>query len=190
MSDLALHRRSIGELAQGLRAGEFSSRELTEVFLRRIESLEPRLRAFITVTAEVALNEAQAADARIAAGDPSPLCGIPIAYKDVFCTAGIKTSCGSRILDNFIAPYDATAVACLKAAGAVMLGKTNMDEFAMGSSTENSYYGPSHNPWDTQRVAGGSSGGTAVAVAARLAPAGLGTDTGGSVRQPAGFCGV
>jgi aspartyl-tRNA(Asn)/glutamyl-tRNA(Gln) amidotransferase subunit A len=185
-----MHEQTIAELAAGLRAKSFSSRELTEHFLQRIARLDPQLNSFITVAAEQALAAADAADARIAAADAGPLTGIPIAHKDIFCTNGIKTSCGSRMLDDFIAPYSATVVERLGQAGVVMLGKTNMDEFAMGSSNETSFYGPVRNPWDSTRVPGGSSGGSAAAVAARLCAAATGTDTGGSIRQPAAFCGI
>src|SRR5580658_1956309 len=185
-----LHNLSIGELGRALRTGKTSSVEITRHFLSRIERLNPALNALITVTAEQALAEAAAADARRAAGDAGPLLGIPLIHKDIFCTDGVRTSCGSRMLDNFIAPYDATVVAKLKAAGAVMLGKANMDEFAMGSSNETSYFGPVRNPWNTALVPGGSSGGSAAAVAARLAPLATATDTGVSIRQPAALCGV
>ncbi len=185
-----MHNKSIVELSAGLRAGEFSSVELTQTCLDRIGEQNEKLNSFITVTGAAALKEAEAADILIRRGDAGPLAGIPIAHKDIFCTAGIKTSCGSRMLDNFISPYDATVVAKLKAAGVVMLGKTNMDEFAMGSSNETSYYGPVRNPWDTDAVPGGSSGGSASAVAARLCAAATGTDTGGSIRQPAALCGI
>ena len=185
-----MHDQSIAELAAGLREGRFSARELTRHYLDRISAHDGRLNAFVSVTEESALAAADAADRTIAAGTAGPLAGIPIAHKDIFCTDGVRTSCGSRMLDNFIAPYDATVVARLKAAGVVMLGKTNMDEFAMGSSNETSWYGPVHNPWDTGRVPGGSSGGSAAAVAARLCAAATGTDTGGSIRQPAAFCGI
>jgi len=187
---MSLHERTIAELGAGLRRGELSSVELVGHFLARIERLDPGLNAFITLTAEQALRDAAAADERIRAGDPGPLVGIPIVHKDIFCTDGVRTSCGSRMLDSFAAPYDATVVARLKAAGAVMLGKANMDEFAMGSSSETSWYGPVRNPWDLQRVPGGSSGGSAAAVAARLAVAATGTDTGGSIRQPAALTGI
>src|SRR5450631_1796573 len=185
-----LHTLSIGELGKSLKSGQTSSVELTRHFLGRIGRLNPALNALITLTAEQALKAAAAADVRRAAGEEHPLLGIPLIHKDIFCTDGVRTSCGSRMLDNFIAPYDATVVARLKAAGAVMLGKANMDEFAMGSSNETSYFGPVKNPWDTARVPGGSSGGTAAAVAARLCAAATGTDTGGSIRQPAALCGV
>ncbi len=185
-----MHDKSIKELSTGLRNGDFSSEELTRHYLERIARLDGGLNSFISVTEERALTQARAADQRIRAGDAGLLTGIPIAHKDIFCTDGVRTSCGSRMLDKFVAPYDATVVHRLDAAGAVMLGKTNMDEFAMGSSNETSWYGPVKNPWDTERVPGGSSGGSAAAVAARLCAAATGTDTGGSIRQPASFCGV
>lgn len=188
MSDL--HLKSIAELSAGLQAGDFSSVELTRHFLERIKQLDGELNTVLTLTEEPALTQAQAADMRIKAGDGGPLTGIPILHKDIFCTKGVRTSCGSRMLDNFISPYDATVVTRLKDAGVVMLGKTNMDEFAMGSSNETSFYGPVKNPWDTARVPGGSSGGSAAAVAARLGVAATGTDTGGSIRQPAALCGI
>jgi aspartyl-tRNA(Asn)/glutamyl-tRNA(Gln) amidotransferase subunit A len=184
-----VHNKSIKELAEGLRSGEFSSVELTQVFLGRIKQHES-LNCFISVTDDLALQAAQQADARIAKGDATLLTGIPIAQKDIFCTQGVKTSCGSKMLDNFIAPYNATVVEKLNTAGAVMLGKLNMDEFAMGSSNETSYYGSVKNPWQTDCVPGGSSGGSAAAVAARLAVCATGTDTGGSIRQPAAHCGI
>ncbi|MGB1563462.1 MAG: Asp-tRNA(Asn)/Glu-tRNA(Gln) amidotransferase subunit GatA [Sinimarinibacterium flocculans] len=181
-----MHRQSIKALGEGLRAKKFSSRELTQQYLQRIEALDPQLNSYISVTAEQALAQADAADARLARGEGGPLTGIPLAQKDIFCTQGVKTSCGSKMLDNFVAPYDATIVGKLHAdAGMVMLGKCNMDEFAMGSSNETSWYGPVKNPWDTTRVPGGSSGGSVAAVAAGLAPAATATDTGGSIRQPA-----
>ena len=167
-----------------------SSVELTQHFLARIERLNPALNAVITVTGAHALDAAEAADRRRASGENGMLLGIPLIHKDIFCTDGVRTSCGSRMLDNFVAPYDATVVARLKAAGAVMLGKANMDEFAMGSSNETSFYGPVRNPWNTAKVPGGSSGGSAAAMAARLAPYVTGTDTGGSIRQPAALTGV
>jgi aspartyl-tRNA(Asn)/glutamyl-tRNA(Gln) amidotransferase subunit A len=185
-----LHNLSIGELADRLAAKRISSVELTAHFLARIERLNPSLNALITLTAEQALDSAAAADRRLAAGERGRLLGIPLIHKDIFCTDGVRTSCGSRILDNFVAPYDATVVTRLKSAGAVMLGKSNMDEFAMGSSNETSFYGPVRNPWDTTRVPGGSSGGSAAAMGARLASFCTGTDTGGSIRQPAALTGV
>jgi len=187
---VSLHLQSAADLVRGLRARQYSSAELTRHFLGRIERANPGLNAFITVTAERALADAQAADARLARGEGGLLEGLPLAHKDIFCTDGVLTTCGSRMLANFVSPYDATVVTRLKAAGTVMLGKTNMDEFAMGSSNETSHFGPVRNPWDTGRVPGGSSGGSAAAVAARLAPVASGTDTGGSIRQPAALCGI
>ena len=184
-----MQNKTITQLAQGLRAKEFSSVELTQHFLNRIEK-HADLNAYITVTAEQALQAAQFADARIASGNAELLTGIPMAHKDIFCTQDVKTTCGSKMLDNFIAPYNATVVEKLNAAGAVNLGKLNMDEFAMGSSNETSFYGAVKNPWNKHAVAGGSSGGSAAAVAAQLAVCVTGTDTGGSIRQPAAFCGV
>ena len=184
-----MHTKSIKELAKALRSGEFSSVELTQSFLARIKQHQ-NLNCFITVTDELALQEAKDADERIAKGHKNLLCGIPLAQKDIFCTQGVLTSCGSKMLDNFVAPYNATVVEKLNAAGAVMLGKLNMDEFAMGSSNETSYYGAVKNPWQTDSVPGGSSGGSAAAVAARLAVCATGTDTGGSIRQPAAHCGI
>jgi aspartyl-tRNA(Asn)/glutamyl-tRNA(Gln) amidotransferase subunit A len=182
--------RTLTELAQGLRARQFSSVDLARMFLERIERAQGALNAFISVTREQALADAALADRALAAGTGGALTGVPIAHKDLFCTRGVRTSCGSRMLDNFVAPYDATVVANLKRAGAVMLGKTNMDEFAMGSSNETSYYGPVRNPWNPALVPGGSSGGSAVAVAARLIPSATATDTGGSIRQPAALTGI
>jgi len=184
-----MHNLSLTQLAAGLRSKQFSSLELTQSFLNRINSYQ-QLNAYVTVSSELALQQAEAADRRLASGDATPLTGIPLAQKDIFCTQGIKTSCGSKMLDNFIAPYNATVIDHFNQAGAVMLGKLNMDEFAMGSSNETSFYGPSLNPWATDCVPGGSSGGSAVAVAARLAAAATGTDTGGSIRQPAAHCGI
>ena len=180
----------MAQLSEGLRRREFSSVELTRRLLERIESSQPKLNALISITREAALQSAEAADRALAAGNATPLTGVPIVHKDIFCTQGIRTTCGSRMLENFVAPYDATVVAKLKSAGVVTLGKANMDEFAMGSSNENSYFGPVHNPWKTGMVPGGSSGGSAAIVAARLAPAATATDTGGSIRQPAALCGV
>ncbi len=194
MSDLT--DLTFTQSAQALRQGQVSSRELTSAFLERIERLEPQLHAFLTLTADQALKQAEEADRKLtewrktADAFPSPVLGIPLAVKDVLCVAGVRCTCGSRILENFVPPFNATSVERLLAAGMVVLGKTNTDEFAMGSSTENSAYGVTHNPWDLTRVPGGSSGGSATAVAARLAPVAIGTDTGGSVRQPAAFCGV
>ena len=180
----------IAELAQALHGKRLSSVELTQGLLDRIARINPALNAFVTVDAERALAEARAADARLASGEAGPLTGIPIAHKDVLMTAGLKTTCGSRMLANFVAPYDAHVVAGLKRAGTVLVGKTNMDEFAMGSSNETSYFGAVRNPWDVACVPGGSSGGSAAAVAARLVPGATGTDTGGSIRQPAALTGI
>ncbi|MCI0654354.1 MAG: Asp-tRNA(Asn)/Glu-tRNA(Gln) amidotransferase subunit GatA [Methylococcaceae bacterium] len=185
-----MHNKTIAELSAGLHSKEFSSLEVTQAFQTRIERYNERLNCFITVTGEKAVQDAKAADRKLARGEAGPLTGIPIAHKDIFCTRSIKTSCGSKMLDNFYSPYDATVVSRLHDAGTVLLGKLNMDEFAMGSSNETSFYGPVKNPWDTSRVPGGSSGGSAAAVAARLVPAATGTDTGGSIRQPAAFCGL
>ena len=185
-----MHNKTIAELASGLRAGEFSSVQLTQHFLNRIQQHDKALNSFITLCEADALEQARAADERIKKGETGQLIGIPIAHKDIFCTNGVRTSCASKMLDSFISPYDATVVDKLKQAGVVMLGKTNMDEFAMGSSNETSWYGPVKNPWDTDTVPGGSSGGSASAVAARLAVAATGTDTGGSIRQPAALCGI
>jgi aspartyl-tRNA(Asn)/glutamyl-tRNA(Gln) amidotransferase subunit A len=184
-----MYKQSITELARGLRSGAFSSQELTQAYISRIKQHQS-LNCFITVTEERAMAAAKKADARLANGSAEPLTGIPLAQKDIFCTQGVKTSCGSKMLDTFIAPYDATVIEKFNAAGAVMLGKLNMDEFAMGSSNENSFYGPVRNPWDTTCVPGGSSGGSAAAMAAHLAAGVTGTDTGGSIRQPAALCGI
>lgn len=181
---------TLAELSRLLQKRALSSVELTQDCLSRAERLNGELNCFISLFPEHALEQARRADQRLAQGDSGPLTGIPIAHKDIFCARGFKTSCGSKMLDNFIAPYDATVVSKLDAAGCVMLGKTNMDEFAMGSSNETSFYGPVKNPWDASRVPGGSSGGSACAVSARLAPAATATDTGGSIRQPAALCGV
>ncbi|WP_152220641.1 Asp-tRNA(Asn)/Glu-tRNA(Gln) amidotransferase subunit GatA [Pseudomonas sp. SCB32] len=180
-----LHQLTLAEVARGLADKQFSAQELTTALLARIQQLDPQLNSFITVTEELALAQAKAADERRAKGDIGALLGAPIAHKDLFCTQGVRTSCGSKILDAFVSPYDATVVERLADAGTVSLGKLNMDEFAMGSANESSHYGPVKNPWDTSRVPGGSSGGSAAAVAARLIPAATGTDTGGSIRQPA-----
>lgn len=185
-----MHHKNIAELSAELSAKRISSVELTKHFIARIHDLDKQLNSFITVTEEYALQAAKQADELRAQGKAGVLTGIPIAQKDIFCTDGIKTTCGSKMLDNFIAPYDATVVKNLKAAGTIMLGKTNMDEFAMGSSNETSFYGPVKNPWNLEYVPGGSSGGSAAAVAANLAPAATGTDTGGSIRQPAALCGL
>jgi aspartyl-tRNA(Asn)/glutamyl-tRNA(Gln) amidotransferase subunit A len=187
---LAMHEKTLAQLSDDLAEKRVSATELTEYYLGRIERLDSDLNAFVTITREEALAQAAAADKRLASGDATPLTGIPIAHKDIFCTEGVKTTCGSRMLDNFVSPYDAAVVSRLTEAGAVMLGKTNMDEFAMGSSNETSFYGPVHNPWDLDAVPGGSSGGSAAAVAARIACAATGTDTGGSIRQPASLTGI
>ncbi len=181
---------SLAELSAALAAGKLSSVELTQMFLARIARRNGELNAFITVDKEGSLAGARRADEARVCGAAGPLNGIPIAHKDIFCTQGMLTTCGSRMLSNFRSPYDAHVVERFAAAGAVLLGKTNMDEFAMGSSSETSWFGPVRNPWDTTRVPGGSSGGSAVAVAARLAPAATGTDTGGSIRQPAAMSGI
>ncbi|MAB99946.1 aspartyl/glutamyl-tRNA amidotransferase subunit A [Pseudomonas sp. J237] len=180
-----MHQMNLAEIARGLAAKQFSAEELTRSLLARIQQLDPQLNSFITVTEDLALTQAKAADQRRADGDTSPLLGAPIAHKDLFCTQDILTSCGSKILGNFKAPYNATVVEKLAEAGTVTLGKLNMDEFAMGSANESSHFGAVKNPWNLERVPGGSSGGSAAAVAARLLPAATGTDTGGSIRQPA-----
>lgn len=185
-----MHHKNIAELSKELSDKKISSVELTKYFIDRIHHHDNKLNSFITITEEQALLAAKEADDLRAKGKVNPLLGIPIAQKDIFCTDGIKTSCGSRMLDNFFAPYDATVVKKLKSAGTVMLGKTNMDEFAMGSSNETSFYGSVKNPWNLECVPGGSSGGSAAAVAAGLVPAATGTDTGGSIRQPAALCGL
>ena len=181
---------TLKQLSGMLAQKKLSSVELTQSCLERIARLDPGLNAFVTVDAEKSLAQARAADALIAAGGAQPLTGIPVAHKDIFCARGWRTTCGSRMLADFVSPYDAHVVEQLNAAGAVILGKTNMDEFAMGSSTETCYFGPVKNPWDPARVPGGSSGGSAAAVAARMAPAAIGTDTGGSIRQPAALTGI
>lgn len=188
-----MHQKTISELLHSLNTGECSSEELTKAYLARIAQWDKTLNSFITVTEESALQAARAADTRRLSAGPEAyglLNGIPLAHKDIFCTQGIKTSCGSKMLDNFISPYDASLIANFKKAGAITLGKTNMDEFAMGSSNENSFYGPVANPWDPTRVPGGSSGGSAAAIAAGFAAGATGTDTGGSIRQPAALCGI
>lgn len=185
-----MHNASLRELSAALQQKRISSVELTQIFLDRTDRLSPLLNAFITRDHEKSFTMARAADQRLAEGESGPLLGIPLAYKDIFCIKSWRTTCGSRMLENFVAPYDAHVVEQLDAAGMVTLGKLNMDEFAMGSSNENSHFGPVKNPWDITRVPGGSSGGSAAAVAARMAPAALGTDTGGSIRQPAAFCGL
>lgn len=185
-----MYNKSLKELSASLHSKEISSVELSQYFLDRIKRYDGKLNSVITSNEDAALLTAQAADKLIATGDAGLLTGIPVLHKDIFCTKGLRTSCGSKMLDNFISPYTATAVSKLEASGVVMLGKTNMDEFAMGSSNETSYYGGVKNPWDLNTVPGGSSGGSASAVAARLTPLASGTDTGGSIRQPAAFCGV
>jgi aspartyl-tRNA(Asn)/glutamyl-tRNA(Gln) amidotransferase subunit A len=184
-----MHNKTITDLAKGLRSKEFSSVELTQAYLDRIKK-NTDLNCYITLTEEQALKNAQHADKQLSAGNTDLLTGIPIAQKDIFCTQDVKTTCGSKMLDNFIAPYNATVIENFNQAGAVMLGKLNMDEFAMGSSNETSFYGVVKNPWQTDSVPGGSSGGSAAVVAARLAVAATGTDTGGSIRQPASLCGI
>ena len=185
-----MYQHTLAELSGLLHKRMVSSEELTQIYLKRSEENNPTLNCYISICPEQALQQARAADKRLQEGNAGPLTGIPVAHKDIFCIEGIKTSCGSRMLDNFIAPYSATVIEKLDSAGMVTLGKTNMDEFAMGSSTETSFYGPTRNPWDQEFVPGGSSGGSATAVAARLAPVATGTDTGGSIRQPAALCGI
>ena len=185
-----MHGESLSSLAARLAKRELSSVELTRALLARIDRFNAKLNAFITVDADKSLAQAREADARIARGEAGPLTGIPIAHKDLFCAKGWRTTCGSKMLANFVSPYDAHVIERFNAAGAVILGKTNMDEYAMGSSNENSHFGPVKNPWDERAVPGGSSGGSAASVAARLTPAATGTDTGGSIRQPASFTGV
>lgn len=183
-----MHTKTLTDLSKALTNKEISSVELTQHFIDRIKQYDSTINSYITATPELALEQAQAADTLIAQGKQGILTGIPIGQKDIFCTKGVKTTCGSKMLDNFIAPYESTVTQKLKDAGMVMLGKTNMDEFAMGSSNETSFYGKVHNPWDTSRVPGGSSGGSAACIAAGLAPVATGTDTGGSIRQPAALC--
>lgn len=181
---------TIADIIAGLNAGDFTSVEITQHYLNRIQQLDGNYNSYITINEESALAQAEAADTRRAEGNAPAFCGVPIAHKDIFCTNGIRTSCGSKMLDNFVPPYNATVVENFANAGAVILGKTNMDEFAMGSSNETSFYGPVKNPWDTNTVPGGSSGGSAAAVAAHLTPGATATDTGGSIRQPAALCGI
>lgn len=185
-----MHNLTLAEHIRQLRSGSLSSVELTQHYINRIDRLDGSLNSYITRTPEQAIEQAKAADARLAKGDAPLLCGIPIAHKDIFCTKGVRTTCGSKMLEHFVPPYNATVVQNYLDQGVVCLGKTNMDEFAMGSSNETSYFGKVLNPWDTKCVPGGSSGGSAAAVAARLAPAATATDTGGSIRQPAALCGL
>ncbi|NWO05577.1 MAG: Asp-tRNA(Asn)/Glu-tRNA(Gln) amidotransferase subunit GatA [Alteromonadaceae bacterium] len=189
-----MHNKSVAELSRELESGNVSSVELAQQFLERVKREDEKYNSFITVSEDQALAEAKAADEMRAAGKATPWTGVPFAHKDIFCTNGVRTTCGSKMLENFVPPYDSTVTANFRAAGAVCLGKTNMDEFAMGSSSESSYYGATTNPWGLgagdKRVPGGSSGGSAAAVAARLVPAATGTDTGGSIRQPAALCGI
>lgn len=189
-----MHNKSVAELSRELENGKVSSVELAQQFLDRLKREDGKYNSFITISDEQALAEAKAADEMRAAGQATPWTGVPFAHKDIFCTNGVRTTCGSKMLENFVPPYDSTVTANFRAAGAVCLGKTNMDEFAMGSSTESSFFGATTNPWGLssgdKRVPGGSSGGSAAAVAARLVPAATGTDTGGSIRQPAALCGI
>ena len=185
-----MHNLTIKKIIQGLQAKDFSSTEITQYYLERIAKEDGNINSFITVTGEQALAQAKAADVVLAQGEAQALTGVPMAHKDIFCTEGVRTSSGSKMLDNFISPYNATVIEKFNAQHSVMLGKTNMDEFAMGSSNETSFYGSVKNPWNTDCVPGGSSGGSAAAVAAALTPAATGTDTGGSIRQPAALCGL
>ena len=187
---MELHQMGVAELSAGLRNKDFSAMELSSTLLQRLRQAQDSLNACITISEEPGLEQARAADQRRAQGDSAPLLGIPLAHKDIFCTRGQRTTCGSKMLAEFVSPYDATVVQRFQKAGMVTLGKLNMDEFAMGSSNETSFFGAVRNPWDLTRVPGGSSGGSAAALAARLLPAATGTDTGGSIRQPAAFCGV
>ena len=185
-----LHLLSTQQLITGLQDKQFSSAELTEHYIKRIDALDSKINSFITHTSETARAQAQAADEMRAQGDKRPLLGVPTAHKDVFCTQGVLTTCGSKMLHNFVSPYDTTVVTNINKAGMISLGKLNMDEFAMGSDNESSHYGAVHNPWNLERVPGGSSGGSAAAVAAGFVPVATASDTGGSIRQPASFCGL
>lgn len=185
-----MHTLSVRQMSEQLKKRQITSVELTQYYLNRISQYDPSLNAFVTVTPELALEMAKQADVLLDAGNAHPLTGIPVAHKDIFCSLGVKTSCGSKMLDNFISPYDAKVVEVTRQLAMPILGKTNMDEFAMGSSTESSYYGATQNPWDSKAVPGGSSGGSAAVIAAGLAPLATGSDTGGSIRQPASFCGI
>ena len=187
---MSLHRLTVHELQEMLASRKISAVELTKDVLDRIQKVEDKVKAYITLDPEGALKQAEAADKQIKEGTGGALCGVHLSIKDVLCTEGMRTTCGSRILENFVPPYDATAVVKLKQAGAVLLGKVSMDEFAMGSTSENCAFGPPRNPWNTEYICGGSSGGSAASVAADECIASLGTDTGGSIRQPASHCGV